>query len=72
MPQIGNTFTGANGTFTGCYYRRSGEWFPGVWDRQTGKRHYAVSVCNAWAAAGSAGDMANAKAGAGAEMAVAA
>lgn len=68
MTNIGNTFTGQNGTFTGVWYKRNGEWFGGVWDRQTGKRVYGPSVRSAWAAATVAEDEARRAAGADAKM----
>lgn len=68
MTRISNTFKGTNGTFTAVYFKRSGEWFPGVWDRQTDKRKYGIGCYSAYAAAGEAMDKAKLAAGDGAEM----
>ena len=46
MTRIGQTWEGANGTFTEVYYKRDSEWIGGVWDRQTNKCKYG-HACNA-------------------------
>ena len=68
MANIGNTFEGQNGKFTGVWYKRNGEWFGGVWDRQTNKRTYGLSVYSAYVAAKEGGEMAEKAAGEGAKM----
>lgn len=68
MTNIGNTYEGSNGKFTGVWYKRNGEWFGGVWDRQDGKRVYGASVGTAWSAASVADDEARRAAGADAKM----
>ena len=68
MTHTSNTFTGANGKFTGVYYKRNGGWFGGVWNRQTGKREYGSEVNSAWAAATVAAQTAERLAGADATM----
>ena len=44
MAYTGNTWEGENGTFTEVRYFRNGEWFGGVWDRQTDKRTYGIGL----------------------------
>ena len=68
MIRTANTFNGTNGSFTGVYYKRNGEWFPGVRDNQTGKRTYSASVRDSWCAATAAMDAAKAASGKGAQM----
>lgn len=68
MTRTSNSYTGDNGTFTAVYYRRSGEWFPGVFDWQTKKRTYASGVRSSWAAAEAAMEMAKKAAGENAMM----
>ena len=68
MTNIGNTYEGRNGKFTGVYYKRSGEWCGGVWDRQTNKRKYGPSVRSAYAAAEYSGRTAERAAGDHAKM----
>jgi hypothetical protein len=68
MTRIGNTFEGQNGSFTSIYYKRAGEWFPGVRDNQTGKRTYSACVRDSWCAATAAMDAAQKAAGEGARL----
>lgn len=68
MTYFGNTYKGANGTFTGVRYKRDGAWFGGVHSAKTGKRTYGVAMRSAWDAAGYAEDQAKIAAGEGAEM----
>ena len=68
MINHGNTFTGKNGSFTSVYYKRNGEWFPGVQNNQTGKRVYGCSVRDSWCAATEAAVLAESAAGKGAKM----
>jgi len=68
MTRIGNTYKGPNGTFTSVHYRRNGEWFGGVWDRQTNKRTYGISVYGSGPAAEEGMRMAEEAAGPGSRM----
>lgn len=61
--KVGNTWVGENGKFTELFYKHRGNWIPGTWDRQTGKREYWFECNTAFGAANLAEILAKKKCG---------